>query len=176
MTVWTSKGAQKGQRALAFPAVDVAFLPWPTLVRFWSQGAMQLCVPESSLPPSTVLAQTVFWFKTYFCKRGLGGSQGPAIVISLCFGSTASHEGFFFWAYPTVCWDRVDFQGKEVTITDRLVKSDTRLHILNSSHRWLHPRSLSSKRKSEALVHGGDNNSFIQWLLAGSLPAELHTA
>lgn len=174
MTVWTSKGAQQGQSALAFPAVDVAFLPCPTLVRFWSQGATQLCVPWLSLPPSTVLAQAVFWLRTYFCKCGLDGPQEPAIVISLCFGSTAFHEGFF-WAYPTMCWDHVDFQGKEVTITDSLVKRDTHLHILNSSHRWLHPCPLSSRRKSEALVHGADNNSFTQWLLA-ELHVELHTA
>lgn len=103
--------------------------------------------------------------------RGLQLSFHCALVALLL-----TRAFFFFWAYPTMCWDRVDFQGKEVTITDRLVKSDTHLHILNSSHRWLHPCSLSSKKKSEALVHGGDNNSFIQWLLAGSLPAELHTA
>lgn len=74
---------------------QLGMLPFFPARHLSGSEARVLCVPGSSLPPSTGLTQTMLWFKTSFCKRGLGGSQGPAIVISLCFGSTASHEGFF---------------------------------------------------------------------------------
>lgn len=150
--VWTRKGnsAETRWSGISSCGCCLPSLPHQVLKPLWYATLRS----RTSLPPSTALAETMFRFRTYLGKCGLGGPQSPANVIVPCLNSTASQEEVF-WADSTIHWDRVDSQGKEVTTTGRpVLKSGTCLCILNSLHRWPHPCPVSLERKSEALVTG----------------------
>lgn len=74
-------------------SVDVAFVPFPHTPQVLKSLCYASLCSRIFLSLSIALAQTMSWFRAYFCNRGRDGPWEPVIVILPCINRTVLHEG-----------------------------------------------------------------------------------